>query len=119
MVKKAKMQKTDSGEFCLFSLCVLLTSLLPPPCSVLRSIPVPSYLMVNRLGGVPSVSVSAARAPSRKVECRARQRSYSEQSGWSSESSRVPSYQGGTNSIVLRGKGRGGRGQKPAGKEAA
>ena len=51
MVKKAKMQKTDSGEFCLFSICVLLTSLLPPRCSVLGSIPVPSYLMVNRLGG--------------------------------------------------------------------
>lgn len=62
------------------------------------------------------MSVSAARAPSRKVECRARQRRYSEQSGWSSESSRVPSYQGGTSSIS-EGRGVGGRGQKPAGKE--
>ena len=61
------------------------------------------------------MSVSVAWAPSRKVECRARQRSYSEQSEWSSETSRVPSYQGGTSSIVLRGKGHGGRGQKPAG----
>ena len=65
------------------------------------------------------MSVSVAWAPSRKVECRARQRSYSEQSEWSSETSRVPSYQGGTSSIVLRGKGHGGRGQKPAGNGGA
>ena len=65
------------------------------------------------------MSVSAAGAPSRKVERRARQRSYLEQSGWSSESSRMPSYQGDTSSIVLRGKGRGARGQKPAGNGAA
>lgn len=38
---------------------------------------------------------------------------------WSSESSRVPIYQGGTRSIVLRRKGHGGRGRKPAGNEAA
>ena len=65
------------------------------------------------------MSVSAAGAPSRKVECWARQRSYLEQSGWSSESSRVPRHPGDTSSIVLSGKGRGGRGQKPAGNGAA
>ena len=62
--------------------------------------------------------VSEAREPSRKVECHARQSSHSEQSGGALRAA-VPIYQGGTRSIVLRRKGHGGRGRKPAGNEAA
>ena len=107
MVKKAKMQKTDSGEFCLFSLCVLLTSCSHPlQCAEKYN---RSRLSDGKqAGGVPSVSVSAARAPSRKVECRARQRSYLEQSGGALRAAECPSTRKAQAALSSEGRGVGG-----------